>query len=216
MRLVDLSHILEDGMDAYPGLGVARFTPIVDHETSRDRYRGKAEFYLGHVDMPANTGTYLDSPFHRFPDGDDLGALPLGRVAGLPGIRVRVPGTTQAVEIHLEPRDVRGRAVVVETGRAQGWGTPGYWEDMPYLSTQAIDLLLEGQAALVAVDFGNVDDTDDPVRPAHTRLLEAGVLIVENLADPSDLPDDGFRFFAVPPRIVSGPSFPVRAFAEVE
>ncbi|HEX9890986.1 MAG TPA: cyclase family protein [Actinomycetota bacterium] len=216
MRYVELSHPLQDGMEAYPGMGSVHVGPILDHEGSRDRYKGKAEFYLGRVEMPVNTGTYLDAPFHRLREGEDLADLPLSRLAGLPGVVARARGAIDAVDIGLEPADVRGKAVVVDTGWSERWGTPSYWEEMPYLSTASLDLLIEGKAAMVAVDFGNVDDTNDPVRPAHTRLLEAGILIVESLADPGALPDDGFRFFATPPRIVRGASFPVRAFAQID
>jgi kynurenine formamidase len=216
VRYVELSHPLRDGMDAYPGMGTVHLGPILDHESSGDRYQGKAEFYLGRVEMPANTGTYVDAPFHRYREGDDLSEVALARLAGLPGVVARAPGAIDAVDLKLEPADIRGRAVVVDTGWSERWGSPGYWEDMPYLSTAAVDLLIEGKASLVAVDFGNVDDTTDPARPAHTRLLEAGILIVENVTDPAALPDRDFRFFATPPRIVRGASFPVRAFAELD
>ena len=78
-----------------------------------------------------------------------------------------------------------------------------------------LDLLIENGATLLGVDFNNVDDMTDPVRPAHTRLLEAGIPIVEHLRGLDALPREGFRFFAVPPRIKGGASFPVRAFAEL-
>ena len=216
MRFIDLSHELRDGMEGYPGLGTVELPAIADHDASRDRYQGKAEFYLGRVEMPTNAGTYLDAPFHRHRNDHDLSELDLARVAGLSGRTVRAPGVVDAVDISLQPMEVRGRAVLIDTGWSSKWGTAAYWEDMPYLSTASVDVLVEGRAALVAVDFGNVDDTNDPVRPAHTRLLEAGILIVENLNDPGALPDDGYRFAAVPPRIVRGASFPVRAFAELE
>ena len=216
MRYVELSHPLRDGMDAYPGMGTVHLGPILDHESSRDRYQGKAEFYLGRVEMPANTGTYLDAPFHRYRDGDDLSEVALSRIAGLAGVVARAPGTIDAVELKLDQAEIRGHAVLVDTGWSSRWGTPDYWEEMPYLSTASVDLLIEGKAALVAVDFGNVDDITDPARPAHTRLLEAGIIIVESLADPGALPDRDFRFFATPPRIVRGASFPVRAFAELD
>jgi kynurenine formamidase len=208
-RYVDLSFALEDGMPALPGvLPEARIEAILDHEASRHRYQGKAEFYLGRVDMPGNTGTYVDAPFHRHRDREDL-----ARLAGLPGVVVAAPAKAGPVDLPLAR--MAGRAVLVRTGWDRRWGTEAYWEPGPWLSTAALDLLIDGGAALVGVDWANVDDTTDPVRPAHTRLLEAGVLIVEHLRRLERLPGDGFRFFAVPPRIVRGASFPVRAFAEV-
>ncbi|HYH27584.1 MAG TPA: cyclase family protein [Actinomycetota bacterium] len=212
---LDLSHPLFDGMAAYPGLGNVKLEAIVDHDGSRDRYQGKAEFFLGRIEGATNAGTYLDSPFHRWRDEDDLASLELSRIAGLPGVVARAKNATGAVEIDLPPERLRGRAVLVHTGWSERWGTNAYWEDDPYLSTAAIDSLVTGRAALVGVDFGNVDDTTDPARPAHTRLLEAGVLIVESLTDVGALPDEGFRFTAVPPRVERGAAFPVRAFAEL-
>jgi arylformamidase len=211
---VDLSFPIEDGMPTLPGvLPEARIGPILDHDASRDRYQGKAEFYLGRVDMPGNTGTYVDSPFHRHRDAQDLSGLPLDRLAGLPGVVIDAAEANTPVD--LEMGDVRGRAVLVRTGWDRRWGTDAYWEPDPYLSAAALDALIDGEAALVGVDFNNVDDTTDPERPVHTRLLGAGIPIVEHLANLGALPAEGFRFFAVPPRIVRGASFPVRAFAEL-
>jgi arylformamidase len=211
---VDLSFPIEDRMPTLPGvLPEAEIGPILDHDASRHRYRGKAEFYLGKVDMPGNTGTYVDSPFHRHRDAEDLSALPLDRLAGLPGVVVEALDANAPVDLELG--DLSGLAVLVRTGWDRRWGTDAYWEPDPYLSPAALDALIEGGAALVGVDFNNVDDTTDPARPAHTRLLGAGIPIVEHLTNLSALPAEGFRFFAVPPRIVRGASFPVRAFAEV-
>lgn len=211
--LLELSHPIEDGRGAFPGLPPPRIGPILDHESSRDRYEGKAEFFLGRMEMATNTGTYLDSPFHRFRDREDIAATPLERLTGLPGLVVDASAKPGPVEIEAE--DLAGRAVLVRTGRDELWPGEEYWTNGPFLGDRAITALLEGGAALVGVDFGNVDDMGDPTRPAHTRLLEAGVLIVENLRGLGPLPREGFRFTAAPPAIVGAASFPVRAFAEV-
>jgi arylformamidase len=212
--LVDLSFPIEDGMPTLPGvLPEARIFANLDHDASRERYQGKAEFYLGHVDMPGNTGTYVDAPFHRHRDREDLSALELDKLAGLPGVVVDAAAEAAPVEISLSAENVRGRAVLIRTGWEQHWGTDRYFEGDPWLSSAALDLLIEGGATLLGVDFNNVDDTSDPVRPAHTRLLGAGIPIVEHLRGLDALPPEGFSFFAVPPRIVGGASFPVRAFA---
>lgn len=211
--LVELSHPISEGRGAFPGLPPPHIGPILDHETSRDRYEGKAEFYLGRVEMSTNTGTYLDSPFHRFRDREDVGAIPLEKVAALPGLVVDAAAEPGPVEI--EPGELEGRAVLVRTGRDQRWPSDEYWAGGPYLGDRAIAALLEGGAGLVGVDFANVDDVTDPSRPAHTRLLEAGVLIVENLTGLGPLPPDGFRFTAAPLAVVGAASFPVRAFAEI-
>ncbi len=203
-------------MPVYPGfLPEPKIGAILDHDASRPRYDGKAEFYLGMVNMSGNTGTYLDAPFHRHRDAQDLAALPLDVLAGRPGILVDAPEDPWPVDIPLTAEEVRGRAVLIRTGWDRRWGTEAYWEPDPFLSPAALDLLVGGGAALVGVDWTNVDDTADPSRPAHTRLLGAAIPIVEHLRGLDQLPRQGFRFFAVPPRIVRGASFPVRAFAEI-
>jgi arylformamidase len=213
---VDLSFPIEDGLPTLPGvLPEVRVGAILDHDASQARYQGQAEFYLGKVDMPGNTGTYVDAPFHRHREAADLASLPLERVADLPGVVVHAPETNAPVEIDLEPDRIHGRAILIRTGWDSRWGTDAYWEADPYLSAATLDALIEGGAGLVGVDFNNVDDTTDPARPAHTRLLGADIPIVEHLTNLGALPEDGFRFFAVPPRIVRGASFPVRAFAEL-
>ena len=214
---VELNHVLEDGMTAYPGLPSPRIGAYLDHQASRPRYQDRAQFYLGKIDMVCNVGTYLDSPFHRFPEGADLSALPLDRVAGLPGIVIDAkPKADRSVDLDASASELRGRAVLVRSGWDRRWGTERYWEPGPYLSPASVDRLIDAECVLVGVDFWNVDDTQDPARPVHTRLLDAGILIVEHLCDLSALPATGFRFHAVPLRISRGASFPVRAFAEVE
>lgn len=211
--ILDLSHPIADGRGAYPGLPEPRVEAIVDHAASRDRYEGKAEFYLGRVEMACNTGTYLDAPFHRYPDGADLAGLPLERVAGLPGMVIDGPGAHGPLELDLG--EVARHAVLVRTGRDADWPGEDYWRDGPFLGPGTVEALIEGGAALVGVDFANVDDTADPSRPAHTRLLGAGIPIVENLRALTPLPAAGFRFTAAPLAVVGGASFPVRAFAEL-
>jgi kynurenine formamidase len=214
-RYIELSHILRDGEGAYPGLPQPSIGPYLDHEASRTRYDGKAEFYLGRIETVTNVGTYLDSPFHRFRDGQDLSAIALDRVTGLPGIVLTAePGSSRPILLSARESDVAGRAVLVKTGWDRHWGSEAYAKEAPFLSGDFVDLLVRAGAALVGVDFLNVDDTSDPARPVHTRLLGEGILIVENLTNLSALPPDGFLFSAVPLRIERGASFPVRAYAE--
>lgn len=218
-RFVELNHILENGMPVYPGFLPPRFGASLDHEASRSRYEGKAEFYLGEVEMPTNTGTYIDSPFHRYRDGADLSSIPLDVIAHVPGVVIDAD-TSSNREIPLEllapaGSDLQGRAVLIRTGWDARWGTDEYWEPGPYVSAAGAAVLTEARPAIVGVDFWNIDDTTDPARPAHTRLLGSNIPIVEHLANLADLPSSGFRFYAVPPRIVRGANFPVRAFAEL-
>ncbi len=216
-KLVELNHILEDGMTPYPGLPSPKIGAFLDHEASRSRYNDQAEFYLGKVDMVCNLGTYLDSPFHRYPDGLDLSQIPLERIAGLPGIVLDgVVSSNRSITLHADYSELDEKAVLIRTGWDKRWGTEGYWELGPFLSEKSIDLLIRSRVKLVGVDFWNVDDTMDPARPAHTRLLASDILIVEHLCDLSVLPRTDFKFYAVPLRIVRGASFPVRAFAEIE
>jgi kynurenine formamidase len=216
-KLVELNHVLEDGMMAYPGLPQPKIGAFRDHQESRPFYKDQAEFYLGKVDMVCNLGTYLDSPFHRYPDGTDLSQIPLKMVAGVPGVIFDAAvSSNRSIALDGDESEFHGRAVLIRTGWDRRWGTESYWELGPYLSEESIELLIRSKVTLVGVDFWNVDDTMDPARPAHTRLLASNILIVEHLCNLSALPRTDFRFFAVPLRIVRGASFPVRAFAEID
>ena len=167
------------------------------------------------VEVRGHVATCLHAPFHRFEDGDDLSRIPLAAVAGIPGIVVDASAQPGALTLELDEEAVRDRAVLIRTGWDERWGTARYWEPGPYLGLETLDLLLSGGSALVGVDFWNVDDTADLASQARTRLLRAGVLVVEHLCNLRGLPGEGFRFFAVPLRIAGGASFPVRAFAEL-
>ncbi len=215
-KYVELNHALQDGMTAYPGLPPPKIGAFLDHEASRAHYAGRAEFYLGRVDMVCNLGTYLDSPYHRHRDRADLSQIPLERVAGVPGVVLDAAASPDRSIAHeCGASELQGRAVLIRTGWDRRWGLDAYWEPGPFLASSFVDLLIRAGAILVGVDFWNVDNTEDPSRPAHTRLLAEGILIVEHLCNLSALPRTGFRFSAVPLRIVRGASFPVRAFAEI-
>lgn len=215
-RVVDLAHAIEDGMPVFPGLPAPRIGAHLDHDGSRPRYGGEAEFYFGTIEMPGNTGTYVDSPFHRYRDGADLAGVPLERLVDLPGVVVDASADGgRALDLDLPSGDLRGHAVLVRTGWDARWGSESYWEPGPYLSKGSVDGLLRAGAALVGVDFWNADDVEDPSRPVHTRLLAEEVGIVEHLRNLGPLPASGFRFFAPVLAIRGGASFPVRAFALV-
>lgn len=213
-RFVELSHPLDDGMRPYPGLPAPRIGAHLDHVSSRANYDGE-EFFLGKVDMPANVGTYVDSPFHRFSDREDLAGLSLDRLVGLEGVVVDATGETERGAAPPLPPGLDGKALLVRTGWDARWGTDAYWEPGPYLTEEFVARVLEGGASLVGVDCWNVDDTTTKRRPVHTRLLGAGVLIVEHLCNLDLLPAEGFRFSAPVLAIKGGASFPVRAFAEL-
>src|SRR5215216_3430642 len=199
MAFVELSHEIRDGMPVFPGLEPPRVGAIIDHEGSRPRYGGQAEFYLGRIEMACNTATYIDSPFHRFRDGQDLSEIALDAVAGLPGVVLegRV-GSERAVALEADEAALAGKAVLIRTGWDERWGTEQYWQPGPFVSPASLDLLLRSRPKLVGVDFWNIDDIDDPSRRVHTGLLRERILIVEHLCNLASLPPAGFRFFAVP------------------
>lgn len=218
-RLIDLSHPLASGQPGYPGLPVPRVEPYISHAASRPAYDGRAEFEITRLFLVGNTATYLDSPYHRHPRGPDIAALPIESVAGLPGRRLDAEPVAEGREIRLDlgpTRGLTGHAVLVHTGWDRRYGSPGYWLPGPYLPTALIDQLVAAGVALVGVDCWNVDDPDDLERPAHTRLLAAGIPIVEHLTGLERLPSSGFRFHAAPIAVVGAASLPVRAFAELE
>jgi len=214
MTFVDLSHTIEHGMTTYPGLPGPLICDFLSREASRGRYAPGVEFQIGKIEMVANTGTYLDAPFHRYADGKDLSALPLSSLAGLEAILVRGPTTGLAVDRDaFRGRPVRGKAVLVYTGWDVHWGTPAYLQGNPFLTADAAAYLADEGAALVGIDSLNIDDIGDPARPVHSTLLGAEIPIVEHLCQLGQLPDSGFHFSAVPPKVAGFGTFPVRAFA---
>jgi kynurenine formamidase len=218
MRFVDLSHVICDGLVSYPGIAPPRVGVELTREASRARYAPGTEFHIGRIEMSANTGTYLDTPFHRFADGFDLAELPLDSVADLPGVVVDAPGGSRAIEPAQLPaaEELAGRAVLLRTGWSRHFGTPAYAVGHPFLSAAAAARLALAGAALVGIDSLNVDDIAGDERPVHTALLAARIPIVEHLTGLEQLPRSGFRFFAVPVKVRGLGSFPVRAFARLE
>lgn len=213
MRLVDLSHTVEHGMTTYPGLPAPVIADHLSRADSASGYDPGTTFQIGRIEMVANTGTYVDAPFHRYADGGDLSDLELASLANLPAVVCRAAGGQRALGPELfERREVSGRAVLVQTGWDRHWRTPAYFEGHPYLTRAAAELLRDRGAALAGIDSLNIDDTADGARPAHSVLLGAGIPVVEHLRGLDALPDDGFRFFAVPVKVRGMGSFPVRAF----
>ena len=212
-RIVDLSHVIEDGMTTYAGLPAPHICDFWTREGSAANYEDGSSFQIGRIDMVANTGTYLDSPFHRYAEGKDLADLPVEWLADLPGVRVtHLRERGLAVDVGaFERLDVRGKAVLVHTGWDDHWRTEQYGKDHPFLTAAAADWLIENGAALVGIDSNNIDDTRQRTRPAHTALLGADIPICEHMTGLGQLPDGGFRFSAVPPKVRGMGTFPVRA-----
>ena len=216
-RYVDLSHDITEGMQTYPGLPVPRTATVLSREDSRARYAEGTEFHIGSVELCTNTGTYLDTPFHRYADGHDLTGLELARCADLPATVIRVRSDSAGVAPDaLGDVDVEGHAVLFDTGWSAHWGSEEYFSNShPYVTDETVDALIEGGAALVGIDSLNIDSTIGGERPAHTKLLAAGIPIVEHLTNLSELPPTGACFTAVPPKISGLGTFTVRAFATV-
>ncbi len=215
-RLIDLSHIVEDGMITYKGLPAPVICDYWSREESRKRYTEGTEFQIGKIEMVANTGTYVDAPFHRYADGKDLSELPLESLANLEGIVVRVDPKIRAIDFdHFRNLNLEGKALLVHTGWDRHWRTDQYFEGHPYLTRRAAQYLANANVKLVGIDSLNIDDTSDGTRPAHTILLGQNIPIAEHLCNLGHLPDNGFRFTAVPVKVKGMGSFPVRAFAEV-
>ena len=214
-RLIDLSHTVVHGMTTYKGLPGPVVCDYLTREASRRFYAPGTEFHIGRIDMVANTGTYVDAPFHRYADGIDLSELPLESLAHLEGVVVRHSGP--AIDAGaFAALDVAGKAVLVHTGWDRHWQTPAYLEGHPFLTRDAADLLRASGAALVGIDSHNIDDTSDLTRPAHSILLGAGIPVCEHLCNLAALPAGGFRFSAVPVKVKAFGTFPVRAFAVQE
>ncbi len=217
-RLVDLSHVISDGLVTYPGLPAPVITPHLTREASRERYAPGTEFAMDLITMIGNTGTYLDSPFHRYADGGDLASLQLETLVGIPAEVFRL---TDAAERGIPAavffdRELAGTAVLLHTGWSRHFGKPEYAHGSPFLTEAGARHLADAGVAIVGIDSLNIDDTESGgTRPAHSILLAAGIHVVEHLTALDEVPVRGARFTAVPPRVAGFGTFPVRAFAEV-
>ncbi len=215
--LIDLSHVITEGMITYPGLAAPELSDVVSREMSAERF-GDIRMHIGKVCMVANTGTYVDVPFHFYEDGDHLAEVGLERLADLPGVFVDArqrPGRPVTPDFFANV-DVAGKAVLVQTGWDVHFGTDAYGVDGPFIPCESVALLLERGAALIGIDSVNVDDMGDMTRPAHCGFLRAGVPIVEHMTGMSQLHGiSNFTFTAAPPKFTALGTFPVRAFARV-
>jgi arylformamidase len=210
-RLVELNHVIIAGMTTYPGLPGPDITPHLTREASRSHYAPGVEFAIDRISMVGNTGTYLDSPYHRYADSADLADLPLEAIADLPTVEERGIGPRA-----LATLDLAGAAVLLHTGWDRHWGTEAYGDAAPFLTEPAAKLIVDAGARLVGIDSVNIDDTHSGgQRPAHSILLDAGIPVLEHLTGLTDLPVTGARLHAAPPRVRDFGTFPVRAYALV-
>ena len=215
--LIDLSHTIEDGMITYKGLPAPVICDYLSRERSREIYEPGTEFQIGKIEMVANTGTYVDCPFHRYADGQDLSQVELRKFANLEGVVVRAD-FNKSIEIgkeYFNATNVKGKAVLVNTNWSKHWRTDRYFENHPFLTEAAALYLRDQGAALIGIDSHNIDDTRTKKRPVHSVLLKAGILICEHMCNLDNLPEQGFLFNAVPPKFKGVGTFPVRAYAQL-
>ncbi len=215
MELIDLSHSIEHGMITYKGLPAPLICDYLSREESRTKYAEGTEFQIGKIEMVANTGTYLDCPFHRYANGKDLSQIQLEKLADLEGVLIDVEGIQSVDKKFFEGKNLSGKAVIVHTGWSKHWRTDAYFENHPFLTADASDYLVSQKVILVGIDSHNIDDTRTNSRPVHSALLKNEILITEHMTNLSLLKGKNFKFTAVPPKFVGVGTFPVRAFAKI-
>jgi arylformamidase len=217
-KLIDLSHTIEHGLVTYKGLPAPIICDYLSREDSKKRYAEGTEFQIAKIEMVANTGTYIDCPFHRFAHGKDLSEIGLESFTDLDAIVISIPfsETLEITQDHLKNYKIKNRAVLIHTGWDKNWNTERYYENHPYLTEGAAKFLRDNNVTLVGIDSHNIDSTSGNARPAHTTLLGAGILIVEHLCNLFLLPQEGFTFSAIPPKFKGVGTFPVRAMAKLK
>jgi arylformamidase len=216
-RLIDLSHTIEQGMITYKGLPAPIICDYLSREDSKKFYEPDTEFQIGKIEMVSNTGTYVDCPFHRYADGDDLSQVGVERFAELDGMVVRAD-FKHGIEVGrklFEGLSLSGKAVLVNTNWSKHWRTDAYFENHPFLTEEAAIFLRDAGVKLVGIDSHNIDDTRTKSRPVHSTLLKAGIIIAEHLCHLDQIPDGQFIFNAVPPKFKGVGTFPVRAYARI-
>ncbi|MCE7041504.1 cyclase family protein [Dyadobacter sp. CY312] len=214
--LIDLSHIIFDGLITYKGLPAPVICDFLSRENSVGKYDEGTTFQIGKIEMVSNTGTYIDCPFHRYEDGKDLSEIALEAFADLHAITIDATNAIEIGKSYFENKEIRGKAIIVHTGWAKHWNTEAYFENHPFLTHDAAEYLRDCQVKLVGIDSHNIDDTNGKSRPVHTILLGSEILIVEHLCNLDQLPETDYLFSAVPPKFKGVGTFPVRAFAKVK
>lgn len=214
--LIDLSHTVEEGLVTYKGLPAPVICDFLSREASQEIYADGTTFQIGKIEMCSNTGTYLDSPFHRYESGKDLSQLDLESLAAIEGVKIKIGLDVTAIDAsYFEGIEVRGKAVLIQTDWSRHWNTEQYYEGHPFLTADAAEHLKQNGAKLVGIDTYNIDDVSGKERPVHTILLGAEILIVEHMCALESVPESGFEFYAVPVKVKGFGTFPVRAFAQI-
>ena len=215
--LIDVSHTVKDGMMTYKGLPAPIICDYISREASKSNYEEGTSFQIGAITMSSNTGTYVDAPFHRYADGKDLSELPLSSLADLEGIKIYIGEDVMEIGVeYFQNKDIRGKAVLIETNWSRHWGQDQYFENAPYVNEEAAIYLRDQGATFVGIDSYNIDDTRGNSRPCHSILLHSEIPICEHMTNLAMLPEEGFRFYAVPVKVKGMGTFPVRAFGITE
>jgi arylformamidase len=210
-RFIELSHPIVEGMETYRPLPTPRVEVLNDYDASR--YEGKSEFLIASLHLCGNTGTYVDSPRHRFRNGVDLAGLELERLADLQVVVVDATRIDRAIKPDALPTgDLKDKALLFRTDFSRHWGTESYFSGNPFLTADAAEMLAAAGPAIVGIDSLNIDDVADLSRPAHTHLLGAGIPICEHMTNLAAIASGAGRLHAVPIAWVGGATFPVRAY----
>jgi kynurenine formamidase len=208
-RYVEVSHAIEAGMKTYPGLPEPSVEVLLDYSASRERYQGKAEFLIASLHLCGNTGTYVDSPRHRFREGADLAEIPLESVAHVPVVRIDArahSGRGVGADV-FRGLTLAGRAVLVNTDWSRHWRSERYFEWNPFLTVAACELLVASGVRFVGIDSLNIDDVGNLSRPTHALLLGAGIPVCEHMTNLEQLAPEGGHIHAVPIAWVGGLPF---------
>ncbi len=213
MNIIELSHLIEADIPVFSGFPAPKIEAYLTHEDSRSHYDGEAEFHISKFELVASVGTYMDAPYHRHKGESMISDIPLSNLLDIPCVVID-HDLSNGRGCEIGEIDVKGKAVLFRTGWSKNWKTGKYYENPPYLSHETVDYLVSQKPFLVGVDFGNVDNTGDPARPAHTKLLGNGILIVESLTNLEAIPDTGVKFNAVPMQIKGLSTSPIRAFVK--
>jgi len=215
--LIDVSHKVEDGMQTYKGLPAPIICDYLTREASKSHYEQGTSFQIGVVTLCSNTGTYVDVPFHRYEEGEDLSEISLAKLANLDCIKIIIPESVQEIEVkHVENIELKGKAILFQTGWSKHWGSDQYFERHPFVTEKVAVLLRDAGVVFVGIDSYNIDDVSGNARPCHSTLLKAGIPICEHMTGLDQLPIKYFRFFAVPVKMKGMGTFPVRAFGLIE
>ena len=215
MKFIDLSHTISNGMHTYKGLPPVKISDFWSREYSSSFYDKETSFHIASLEMVANSGTYIDTPFHRYEHGSDLSEIPLDKVAGLKGVCIHLPYSENRVITSelLSGISIENKAVLIHTGWDEWWGQETYQRDHPYIDHDGAEYLASCKPLLVGIDSYNIDNSEGKSRPVHSLLLKNKIYIIEHMCNLGELKNIPFRFFAIPPKIKNVGSFPVRAFA---